>query len=143
VLLSGKSTYYGMLCFRFNHLTSGRIIMMVCDMSDVLRSWERPVNDECFSLMPLFPTFNRRSLTFALVVKREGLPSNEVKKTRSGHSSIWFSGASLPRRKASILLSAGSASACGLAPIFSETALSYYYWMAFSALDKKLREENI
>jgi putrescine transport system ATP-binding protein len=133
---SGKSTLLRMLA-GFESPTSGRIIIDGVDMSDV-PPWERPVN-MMFQSYALFPHLTVEA-NVAFGLKREGLPSNEVKKRVADILDMVQLG-HLARRKPH-MLSGGQRQRVALARSLVKRPKLLLLDEPLGALDKKLREET-
>ena len=131
---SGKSTLLRMLA-GFESPTSGRIIIDGVDMSDV-PPWERPVN-MMFQSYALFPHLTVEA-NVAFGLKREGLPSNEVKKRVADILDMVQLG-HLARRKPH-MLSGGQRQRVALARSLVKRPKLLLLDEPLGALDKKLRE---
>ncbi|NLQ17120.1 ABC transporter ATP-binding protein [Marinomonas sp. M1K-6] len=133
---SGKSTLLRMLA-GFETPTSGRIIIDGVDMSNV-PPWERPVN-MMFQSYALFPHLTVEG-NVAFGLKREGLPSAEVKKRVADILDMVQLG-HLARRKPH-LLSGGQRQRVALARSLVKRPKLLLLDEPLGALDKKLREET-
>lgn len=133
---SGKSTLLRMLA-GFETPTSGRIIIDGVDMSHV-SPWERPVN-MMFQSYALFPHLSVEA-NVAFGLKREGLPSAEVKK-RVADMLDMVQLSHLARRKPH-MLSGGQRQRVALARSLVKRPKLLLLDEPLGALDKKLREET-